>query len=318
MSSKEGFTSFTSCLSIADNEIFSTDVLFVELCSQRVGLLLSTPSASTREEEITHINDRIKMHVSHRVSMLYAKIQADYAKKLNVTIGGEFRDAFQSALIQQHQFWESQRLGIFDPRLEIALLPSIRQHLSTSASHPRGNRPCAVILGDRPVQITLRRAWESLRLLDKLKLMIALLWSSIQQPSEKEIRDWMESILIDRTGKNDLITHAINELGKVFPTLKRVIIDERDEFMVAKLRQTAALMHSNAHVGEKVIVAVVGAGHCPGLLEKLMNGEDKRRPENVLPGLVRTKKRIAPDEEISSLVTDIVQFDYSYALENEM
>ena len=259
------------------------------------------------------------MHVSHRVSMLYANIQADYAKKLNVTIGGEFRDAFQSALNQQHQFWESQRLGIFDPRSEIALLPSIRQHLSTSASHPRGNRPCAIILGDRPVEITLRRAWESLRLFGKLKLMIALLWSSIQQPSEKEIRVWMESILSDRTGENDLITHAMNELGKVFPTLKRVIIDERDEFMVAKLRQTAyALMHSNAHVGEKIIVAVVGAGHCPGLLKKLGNCENKIRPENVLPGLVHTKKRIATDEEISSLVTDIVQFDYSYALENEL
>jgi pheromone shutdown protein TraB len=252
--------------------------------------------------------------------MLYANLQADYAKKLNVTVGGEFRDAFQSALNQQHRFWEIQRLvGFFDPRLQISLLPSIRQHLSTSASHPRGNRPCAIILGDRPVQITLRRAWESLRLLGKLKLMIALLWSSIRQPSEKEIREWMESILNDRSGKNDLITQAINELGKEFPTLKQVIIDERDEFMVAKLRQTAdALMHSYAQDGEKIIVAVVGAGHCPGLLEKLVNGEDRRRPENVLPGLVKTKKRIATDDEITSLVTDIVQFDYSFALKNDI
>jgi pheromone shutdown protein TraB len=82
--------------------------------------------------------------------------------------------------------------------------------------------------------------------------------------------------------------------------------------------QADALIHSYAHDGEKIIVAVVGAGHCPGLLEKLANGEDRRRPETVLPGLVNTKKRIATDHEINSLVTDIVQFDYSYALENEI
>ena len=273
-------------------------------------MLLSTPTptASTRAEELSQNNHRVKMHLSHRVSLLYANIQADYAKKLNVTVGGEFQNAFQSALNQQHRFWESQRqVGVIDPRLEI------------STSHPRGNRLCAIILGDRPVQVTLRRAWESLRLLGKLKLMIALLWSSIRQPSEKEIRDWMESILNDRSGKSDLITQAMDELGKEFPTLKQVIIDERDEFMVAKLRQTAdALIHSYAHDGEKIIVAVVGAGHCPGLLEKLANGEDRRRPETVLPGLVNTKKRIATDHEINSLVTDIVQFDYSYALENEI
>ena len=89
--------------------------------------------------------------------------------------------------------------------------------------------------------------------------------------------------------------------------------------MVAKLRQTAdALIHSYAYDGKKIIVAVVGAGHCPGLLKKLVNGEDRRSPEAVLPGLVDTKKRIATDHEINSLVTDIVQFDYSYALENEI
>jgi len=163
--------------------------------------------------------------------------------------------------------------------------------------------------------------------------MLALLWSSIKQPSEKELREWMESILNDRSGNNDLITKSMEELGKAFPTLKRVIIEERDEFMVAKLRQTAEILRrSSGQDGEKVIVAVVGAGHCPGMLQKLAqngpisSGDGKtpiqmqpdRSPENILPSILETKKRkMDNDEEISSLVSDIVSFDYSYYFQGE-
>ena len=254
--------------------------------------------------------------------MMYSKIQADYAKKLNVTIGGEFREAFNSAMSQQSRYWESQSMGMHN-QFRHWMSSSIVRHDSVSISHPRGDRQCAIILGDRPVSITLVRAWESLRLLGKLKLMIALVWSSIRQPSEKEIRMWIESILNDRSGKNDLLTKAMEELGKSFPTLKRVIIEERDEFMVAKLIQTAEAMSlNNNHRGDKVIVAVVGAGHCPGMLEKLVDRyaldrvDEHSRPDRILPKLIKTKKMIATDDDLTSLVTDIVMFDYSYALDS--
>ncbi|KAL7551607.1 hypothetical protein ACHAWF_014803 [Thalassiosira exigua] len=292
------------------------DVLFVELCSQRVGLMMDPPARSEPESK-----QRTKQDGGHpdmspltrKGSLMYANIQSDYAKKLNVTIGGEFREAFQSALSQQRQFWESERVrpwGEHDSYLE-------RRADSDSASHPRGNRPCAIILGDRPVRITMLRAWESLRLIGKVKLILGLIWSSIWQPSEKQLREWMESILNDRTGKNDLITKAMEEMGRAFPTLKRVIIEERDEFMVAKLRQTAeALTHDPDHYGDKVIVALVGAGHCPGMLEKL---DKSAEPNQSLPSLVETKRRkVSNDPEVASMVTDIVQFDYSYVWDSEI
>ena len=177
------------------------DALFVELCSQRAGLLLRNnplmPSAESEKQlKLDGKEEELKMTpMSSRGSVLFAKIQSDYARKMNVTIGGEFHEAFECALSQQRQFCNYQQ--------------SCSPWEMSLAVHPRGNRPCAVVLGDRPVRITLLRAWDSLRFTGKVKLMVALIWSLVRQPSEKELREWMESILNDRSGKNDLITKAM-------------------------------------------------------------------------------------------------------------
>lgn len=286
-----------------------SDILFVELCSHRVGLLLDPAASESDENNITDAGadntaPSLEMTAtSQKMSLLFTKIQADYAKKLNVTIGGEFKSAFQSALAQQKQYWRQEYL---------------LRHNAGSIQLSQQNYPCAIILGDRPVRLTLSRAWESLSFFGKCKLVLCLLWSSVKQPSEKELREWMESILNDRTGKNDLMTKAMDDMGKTFPSIKKVIIEERDEFMSAKLRQCAEmLMQMEIDSRQpRVIVAVVGAGHCNGMMETLLESDVKARPEAVLPTLVETKKRkLVNDEEVSSLVTDVVQFDYSFLYE---
>ncbi|MCL5437510.1 MAG: TraB/GumN family protein [Candidatus Thermoplasmatota archaeon] len=60
---------------------------------------------------------------------------------------------------------------------------------------------------------------------------------------------------IEQFQEND--AEYINEFGKRFPTLKRVLIDERNAFMASKLREIAA---------EKIdVVAVIGDGHVDGV-----------------------------------------------------
>lgn len=295
-------TSHVSRTSCQDAELLMEhvrpDCLFVELCSQRVGLML--PSQETPPEVGDEKQTRNKKQQnSMSPANMFAKIQNDYASKLNVTIGGEFKAAFQSALRQQREFWNSQQNY---------------NYANTGLGHPRANRSIAIVLGDRPVRITLLRAWESLRMFGKIKLVLALLWSSIKQPSEKELREWMESILNDRTGKSDLMKKAMDEMAKSFPTLKRVIIDERDEFMVAKIKQTAELLAcSTSKEGERVMVVVIGAGHCSGVVEKLLlDTESSPLPEEVLPSITQTKRKL---EEDNCEGSDVVQFDYAYAIE---
>lgn len=299
-------TSHVSRTSCQDAELLMDhvrpDCLFVELCSQRVGLMLPSQEAAPDVGDETQTRHKQLMSpISQKSANMFAKIQNDYATKLNVTIGGEFKAAFQSALRQQREFWNSQQNY---------------NYVNTDLGHPRANRSIAIVLGDRPVRITLLRAWESLRLFGKIKLVLALLWSSIKQPSEKELHEWMESVLNDRTGKSDLMKKAMDEMAKSFPTLKRVIIDERDEFMVAKIKQTAELLAcSTSKDGERVMVVVIGAGHCSGVVEKLLlDAKSSPLPEEVLPSITQTKRKLGDDLEGS----DVVQFDYAYAIETGM
>ncbi len=53
----------------------------------------------------------------------------------------------------------------------------------------------------------------------------------------------------------------INTLGEGFPTIKKVLIDDRNQFMANNIRSISAEHPS--------VLAVVGDGHIPGLLEAL-------------------------------------------------
>ena len=121
-----------------------------------------------------------------------------------------------------------------------------------------------MILGDRPVFLTLTRAWESLRIWGKAKLLVGLLISTLQKPSPEELKEWMEKILGDDSG--DLLTESIAELAKHFPTLEKVIISERDAYMSCKLYQTCReLLVSDPGTHRYRMVAIVGAGHVEGM-----------------------------------------------------
>jgi pheromone shutdown-related protein TraB len=108
------------------------------------------------------------------------------------------------------------------------------------------NRP--FVLCDRDIRITLRRAWSALSLLDKSKLLASALLGMVeeQELSEEELR---------RIRQKDVLSELMNELGRIMPGLRRVLIDERDSYLAQKIRETP---------GHK-LVAVVGAGHISGM-----------------------------------------------------
>jgi pheromone shutdown protein TraB len=295
----------------------------LELCPNRVDLLFPPPPiknvtkekrgwfrrqspvncTNKDEEEATDGGEGgLRMGAS-----LLSKMQAKYAQQMGVTIGGEFRTAYE----------ESNEYSFND-----------------------GNDKCVVVLGDRPVRITLVRVWQSLSWFGKCKLLLCLLWSCIVPVSSKALQEWMDSLLLNDNGV-DLLTKSIADLEKYFPSLKRVIIDERDLYMSCKLLQLTFLLNQQRQAqqqryqqqqqqyqqyyhpqqavetqekGPLRIVAIVGAGHCPGMCRLLSNMTDQGslQPANnyepLLVPLIHTmSKSIDPTKaaELQELITGI-------------
>ncbi|CAA6658302.1 unnamed protein product [Spirodela intermedia] len=138
--------------------------------------------------------DMWKKRDSNIFGILYSFFLAKVASKLEVFPGAEFRVAFE----------EARNFG------------------------------AKVILGDRPVQITLRRTWGRMSLWHKAKFLSYMIFQSIFLPSSEDL----------------------NKL-QTFPTLIETLLTERDMYMSSKLLKVAS-EHSS-------VVAVVGRGHLAGI-----------------------------------------------------
>ncbi len=113
-----------------------------------------------------------------------------------------------------------------------------------------------IVPADREIQITLSRVWRSMGILEKIKLMFQLIFSigSSDDITEDDIEEMK---------KEDILKVLLADVRKSHPVIERVLIDERDRFITESLRR----------VGGEKIVAVVGAGHVPGIKRYMESGE---------------------------------------------
>lgn len=103
-------------------------------------------------------------------------------------------------------------------------------------------------LADRQIHTTLSRAWRIMSLWRKFKLFFQLILSF------GETEDITEED-IEKMKEEDVLQTLLAEVGQSQPVLQKILIDERDQYLCEKIRTAP---------GEK-IVAVVGAGHVPGI-----------------------------------------------------
>lgn len=117
---------------------------------------------------------------------------------------------------------------------------------------------------DRDVTVTLRRAWAKSNFWDKNKVLAALITSAFshEEVSQDEIEE-----LKDRNELDGMM----DALAKELPKVKEVLIDERDQYLATSIYNRP----------EKKVVAVVGAGHVPGMIKWFEDLENKKK-ENEL------------------------------------
>ncbi|KUO49051.1 MAG: conjugal transfer protein TraB [Desulfitibacter sp. BRH_c19] len=127
-------------------------------------------------------------------------------------------------------------------------------------------------LGDRDIHTTMLRLWRGLGFFGKIKLFSQLVLSMFidEEVSEEQMEEMKTQ---------DMLSSALNELSKSFPHFKSIIIDERDKYLAQKIKTAP---------GNKV-VAVLGAGHIPGIKEELYKENDIEELSKVTPGSKITK-----------------------------
>ena len=103
-------------------------------------------------------------------------------------------------------------------------------------------------LADRDIRITLARVWRSMGFWKKVKLIFQLVLS-FGEADEISQED------VERMKQQDVLESLLEEIGQSLPELRSVLIDERDRYLAEKIRTAP---------GQR-IVAVVGAGHVPGI-----------------------------------------------------
>lgn len=119
-------------------------------------------------------------------------------------------------------------------------------------------------LCDREIQVTFKRAWRLSNMWNKLKLISSLLTAvfSKEEISNEEL---------ERLKETNVLQSMLDDMAKELPTVKRVLIDERDQYLASKIYSSP---------GNR-LVAVVGAGHAPGLVAHMEKLDRKEVSDDV-------------------------------------
>jgi len=112
-----------------------------------------------------------------------------------------------------------------------------------------------VVLVDREIKTTLRRAWSLTPWRRKFLLAGSLIESLFDKTPVTEEK-------LGEMREQDTLSAMMDEMGNTFPEIRSVVLSERDQFMVGRIR---------AATGTKIL-AVIGAGHRQGMAQLLESG----------------------------------------------
>lgn len=167
--------------------------------------------------------------------------------------GGEGPSAFNAL--------RARRFGLF---VLNKLLYSLQNRLAKQTGMPAGNEMLTAIerareVGakvefiDRDIDITLQRLIARTGRLEKLRLLAELLLGLMPLGARVDLHKMTEE---------EVLLRALSSLKRASPTAYEVLIEERNDYMANRIVELLALTKGK-------ILCVVGAGHLPGLCQRL-------------------------------------------------
>lgn len=109
-----------------------------------------------------------------------------------------------------------------------------------------------VELIDRNVRTTLLRVWRNTGLWNKMKVLAGLFAGLFEKQKVDEAE-------LARLREADNLAGMLEEMGELLPSVKEILVDERDVYMAHRIRSAPG----------QSIVAVVGAAHVAGIKRRL-------------------------------------------------
>jgi len=131
----------------------------------------------------------------------------------------------------------------------LGVKPGAEMAAAAEAALERGAK---VVLADRNIRTTLLRCYESLGLVDRVRIGAVLVMLPFAAAD-------LDEVDVEALKSRETIGDVMTTFARQMPALQLPLIDERDRYLIARIRETD---------GPR-IVAVVGAAHVPGMARYL-------------------------------------------------
>ncbi len=183
------------------------------------------------------------------------------------------------------QVIRTKKVGLFAVNL---LLSSYQKRLAKKLNVSVGSEMQAAITSaqevnasiayiDRDIQITFKRIMNSLSFIEKIKLFLSFFSDDDESAITSEDIEAMK--------EQDVLESALSAMSSEFPSIKRILLDERNAIMADAIRKSPA----------KTLVVVIGAAHFEGIKQDIYEPKD-----------ISTLNTIPPKKTISKIVPWII------------
>lgn len=160
-----------------------------------------------------------------------------------------------------------------------------------------------VVLGDRPIEITVSRCWEALSRQRRWDLVRAC-YSVITTPKSQRMNAESFELSVEKMKMDHYVDKAMDQLLDMGPELITPLVHERDLYLSWSLKRSKAVN------GARRVVGVVGKGHLKGIMWAMENDPNGRIRFSDLVGGRNTKayKQKQQMKMIRDVVRDAVVF----------
>jgi pheromone shutdown-related protein TraB len=215
-------------------------------------ILVGTAHISRKSEEL--VKEAVEKYSPDAVG-----VELDMSRLLQLRSGERWRETNVMKIIKSGQaylFLINLLLANLQKKIgeDIGIKAGSDMLAAVNAAQEQGR---AIVLLDRDIKVTMKRAIAKAGIREKLKLFYSIVLMLFGAGKELIEEEKIESLK-----KKDVMTALMEEFSRELPSLKSVLVDERDLYIADRIQRCKC----------KRILAVVGAGHLDGIERNILEG----------------------------------------------